>query len=116
MPQPKSYIIDKLAQNAPVSPLDTISQQEDQDRIGRHKRRRREENTMHWAFVLLVWAVSFSVLIAFLLNTWHVLAPGSLCWLGNLEIQKVQQFLTTGVLSGTAGAIFQTKFENNLIK
>jgi hypothetical protein len=115
MPPINQYPVDESDQNTLINAADSLIQYEKADRLAMYKRTRREEEIKHWSFVVFVWSVTISVIIAFLLTTWHTLTPETWQWLDDNHLTKIHQFLATGVLSGSAGLFFQSRLENNPI-
>ena len=91
---------------------DSQAREEQKNYVSSAQRTRREENSKHWAFVVLIWVVVLCVILAFLFKVWHILMPDSVCWLSEAQISKINDFLTTGVLSGSVGAMVKSKITN----
>ncbi|HKP32594.1 MAG TPA: hypothetical protein VJT83_07700 [Chitinophagaceae bacterium] len=93
--------------------VDVRAEEERKNIIARTRRNRREEGAKHWAFVSLIWLVVGCVGIAFLMKVCHILLPEDYYWLDEVHLRKIDEFLTTGILSGSVGIFFKSRIGNN---
>lgn len=93
--------------NPPLS--DTQAIEENKDLISRATRNRREQNAMHWAFIVILWIIVSGFGFAILVKLATILLPDRLCWLSPEHLKNLNDFITTGGIGGVGGALIKNK-------
>ncbi|MGB8191040.1 MAG: hypothetical protein WCF67_03930 [Chitinophagaceae bacterium] len=89
--------------------VDERAREESKDYISKSRRKRREQNTMHWGFVVLLCIAVMGVAFVLIARISHLLLPAKYYWLTEEQITKLNEFLTTGIIGGTIVALFKSK-------
>lgn len=100
--------------NEPSTPIsDTQAIEESKDLISRAKRNRREQNALHWAFIILLWIIVSGFGLAILVRIGSILLPDQYCWLNEEHLKKLNDFITTGGIGGVGGALLKNKLPSS---
>lgn len=90
---------------------DPRAKQELEDLLSKSKRDKREIDSQHWAFVILLWILVLGFASVVVIYILHIVLPVRYCWLDEAHLSKLTQFLTTGGIGGVGTALFKNKFE-----
>ncbi len=97
--------------STPVS--DTQALEESKDLASRYKRSRREQNAMHWAFIIILWIIVAGFGFAILTRISMMILPDRYCWLSDEHLKSLNDFITTGGIGGVGGALLKNKFPSS---
>lgn len=80
-----------------------------QESVDLYSRNRREQNALHWCFIVILWIIVIGFGIAILTKFLHMVLPEKYCWLDEDHIKKLNEFITTGGIGGIGTALFKNK-------
>ena len=92
--------------------VDSKAKEENRDYVSQARRRRREQNTLHWAFLGIVWIAVLGVAFVLFAKLSHLVLPPRFSWLDDAHLKKLDEFLTTGAIGGTVVGFFKSKFSD----
>jgi hypothetical protein len=99
--------------NEPLIPqVDSKAKEEVKNWTSESRRKRREENVVHWGFVILVWAVFIGVTFVVISKISHLVLPTKYHWLDEVHLKKIDDFLTTGTIGGIVVGFFKNKMQS----
>jgi len=106
-PQPDIDVIKEISKNLQI---DAQAEQESKDLISGHKRNRREQNAMHWAFVLILWIIVFSFCAAVIIKILHMFLPDQYAWLNEIHLKKIDDYIFAGGVGGVGVGLLKSRF------
>jgi len=89
--------------------VDSKAKEENRDYVSQHRRIRREQNTLHWAFLGIVWIAVVGVAFVLFAKLSHLVLPPKFSWLDETQLKNLDEFLTTGAIGGTVVGFFKAK-------
>jgi hypothetical protein len=95
-----------------VAGIDERAKQELQDFISENNRTNREKNTKHWAFVFLMWVGTVAVALVLFAKVYHLLCAHNYAWLDKDQLNKIDEFLTSGIIGGSVVGFFKSKISD----
>ena len=98
--------LDLISENQNPPPSDSRAIRESTDLYSRN---RREQNALHWCFIVILWVIVIGFGVAILTKFLHMVLPDNWCWLNEDHIKKLNEFITTGGIGGIGTALFKNK-------
>ena len=81
--------------------IDEKANQESRDLVARSKRDRREQNAVHWSFIIILAVIVVGFGAAIMTRVLHLVLPERYCWLDDDHLKRINEFIMTGGIGGT---------------
>ena len=94
-------------------PIDAKAKEEVENCVAKLRRDRREEYHKHIVFVILLWVTVCLFGLGLVAKASQFLLPEAWEWLTDKQRAQLNDFLTTGILSGGVVGILKSKLSKN---
>jgi hypothetical protein len=102
-----------LSEQKALLPIDTKAREEEKNFVAKSRRERREEYHKHVAFVILLWLAVGLFGLGLVAKVSQFLLPEAWEWLSEKQRAQLNDFLTTGIISGGVVGILKNKLSKN---
>jgi hypothetical protein len=92
--------------------IDERARQQIKTFIAEGNRSNREKNAIHWAFVSLLFIGVLAFVYVLFAKVWHLTCSGKWAWLNKEQLEKIDNFITSGFIGVFVTSLFASKFKN----
>lgn len=118
MPTKKPWVSESktpslISEQKVLLPIDAKAKEEVENFVAKSRRDRREEYHKHVAFVILLWLTVGLFGLGLIAKVSQFLLPEACEWLSDKQRSQLNDFLTTGILSGGVVGILKSKLSKS---